>query len=62
MKRKNETRKLMKSEELDGMDRWACYYDGKSNAFSEVLKWIDELAQPNDNTARDTKSGSAGVP
>lgn len=26
------------------------------------IEWIDELAQPNDNTAPDTKSGIAGVP
>lgn len=31
-------------------------------AFKCVLRWIDELAQPKDNTAPDTTSGSAGVP
>lgn len=36
--------------------------NGKVVAFNEVLQWLDELAEPNDNTARDTKSSNAGVP
>lgn len=35
---------------------------GQATAFADVIKWLDELAQPNEDTARDTKSSIAGVP
>jgi len=49
MQRQVETKSLMRSEEHKGSDRWACYFDGKSDAFAEIIKWIEHLPpQSND--------------
>ena len=40
----------------------AAYERGAAAACSIFLQWLDELAQPSENTAPDTTSGSAGVP
>ena len=43
-------------------DEWIFLNAGKQEAYDCMLRWLDELAQPNNNTAPDTTSGIAGVP
>jgi len=45
----------------NGMYRATAFSRGYGQACIDLIAWLDELAPPSDNTARDTKSSSAGV-